>query len=90
MNANQIKIQNTSDLEAERPKGDQTDLFGKAPAMNRKVFLVSFEFEDLTEWRISDEDLLDFMKGVLRTVVAGQTEGTIPKVEVKRIPVALR
>jgi len=50
-----------------------------------KMFLVSFEFEEITVWRIADDDLLDLIKNVFRTIGAGHTEGPIPKVTVKRV-----
>lgn len=51
---------------------------------SRKMFLVSFDYEiEETVWRMSDEDLQDFIHGVLRTVAAGHTEGPIPKVVVR-------
>lgn len=50
-----------------------------------KMFLVAFEFENITVWRINDDDLLDLVKHVFRTIGAGHTEGPIPKVTVKRV-----
>lgn len=52
---------------------------------DKKMFLIAFEFEDITVWRINDEDLLDLIKGVFRTIGAGHTEGPIPKVAVRKL-----
>ena len=53
--------------------------------MDKKMFLVAFEFEDITLWRINDADLLDLIKAVFRTIGAGHTEGPIPHIEARQV-----
>lgn len=53
--------------------------------MKTRHFLVQYSFEDITIWRVNNDDFIRILKTLLRTAGELQTEGPIPHVEVREL-----